>query len=183
MSLPIFYPRKAERITAPASEPVTLAELKSYLYIDHSDDDDLLNRMLQAAREAAEQFTRRSFITQTWKLTYDDNVPFHLDLPNGPVQSITSVVAEAEDTSTVTVNTQAYKLLSNDVLRVEGYVSAHKVHITYVTGYGDDAADVPAPIRQGIAQHVAVMLEGRQVLSELPGSAISLYAPYKKLAV
>ena len=121
--------------------------------------------------------------TQSWKLTYDDNVPFHVDLPHGPVQSITSMVAEAEDGSTVTVSTSAYKLLECDVLRVEGYVHSHKIHITYVAGYGDAPANVPAPIRQGIMQHVGAMAEGRETLADLPENARSLYAQFKRMGV
>lgn len=178
-----LYPRKAVRSVAPAVEPVSLADVKTYLRIDHTDDDSFLNDLIEAARDAAETYLRRSLITQTWVLTYDENIPFHVDLPHGPVQSITSVVAEAEDTSTVSVNSAAYKLLANDVLRVEGYVSSHKIHVTYVAGYGDAASDVPAPIRQGIIHHVGMIVERREDLADLPGGILGLYAPYRKMGV
>lgn len=183
MSITSLYPRKAKRITHPAVEPVSLAEVKAYLRLDHTDDDDLINDLIEAARDAAEMYLRQSLITQTWLLTYDDNIPFHVDLPHGPTQSVVSLVAEAEDTSTTTVNAQAYKLLANDVLRVEGYVHSHKIHITYVTGFGDAPADVPAPIRQGMIHHVGMMIESRENLQDLPGGVIGLYAPYRKVGL
>lgn len=178
-----LYPRKAVRTVNPSIEPVTLSEVKAYLRIDHSDDDNFLSGLIEAARDAAEVYLRRSLITQTWVLTYDDNVPFHVDLPHGPVQSVTNVVAEAEDASQTTVNAQAYTLLANDTLRVEGYVSSPKVHITYVTGYGDTANTVPAAIRQGIIHHVGMIIERREDLTDLPGGILGLYAPYRKTGI
>jgi hypothetical protein len=58
-------------ITAPASEPVTLAEVKLYLRIDGSDDDTMLNNFITVARQIAEEYTNRKFINQTWDLWMD----------------------------------------------------------------------------------------------------------------
>ena len=58
-------------VTPPATEPVTLAELKAWAKIDTDADDALITSLLAAARQAAEDYTRRSFITQSWRLTLD----------------------------------------------------------------------------------------------------------------
>ncbi len=57
--------------TPPASEPVTLAEVKDYLRILDANDDALLTGMITAARQAAEEFARRVFVTQTWTVWFD----------------------------------------------------------------------------------------------------------------
>lgn len=55
-------------ITAPASEPVTLAEAKAQLRLDTADDDTLVALLVRAAREQVEGDTGRGLVTQTWEL-------------------------------------------------------------------------------------------------------------------
>lgn len=58
-------------VTAPASEPLSLAEAKAHLRIESADDDSLISALIAAARQAAEAHMRRALITQTWRLTLD----------------------------------------------------------------------------------------------------------------
>jgi uncharacterized phiE125 gp8 family phage protein len=57
--------------TPPGSEPVTLAEAKSYLRITDTDDDLFINALITAVRQRFESWTARSLITQTWTLWLD----------------------------------------------------------------------------------------------------------------
>ena len=88
-------------ITAPANEPVTLAEVKSQARIYTTADDSFITSVIiAAARAAIETETRRAFVTQTWKLlldnfpiadpTYHENGYMPIVLPKPPAQSITS---------------------------------------------------------------------------------------------
>lgn len=60
-------------VTAPGSEPITLAEAKLHLRVETAmtDDDTLISALIVSARQAAETITRRALITQTWKLALD----------------------------------------------------------------------------------------------------------------
>ncbi len=58
-------------VTRPTLEPVTLAELKLAARIDGEDEDPLLQVYIATAREAAEVYTKRAFLTQTWRMTFD----------------------------------------------------------------------------------------------------------------
>ena len=53
-------------ITAPTTEPVTLAEARLHLRLDSdfTADDDLIEVLIQSAREAAEQELGVALITQ-----------------------------------------------------------------------------------------------------------------------
>lgn len=57
--------------TQPAVEPVTLDEVRAHLRIDSTDEDLLLETMIQAARQQAETITRRALVTQTWTMALD----------------------------------------------------------------------------------------------------------------
>ena len=103
-------------VTGPTTEPITEEEAKSWAKIDTDDDDALVSALIAAVRSSAEQYLRRSLITQTWMLTLDlqqsmmnDTLPEgswnlpisvlyggltrEIELPKGPVQSITSVTS------------------------------------------------------------------------------------------
>ena len=58
-------------LTPPAVEPVTLAEAKAYLRVEHDDDDDVIASLIAAARSHIEAQTRRALITQTWQIRRD----------------------------------------------------------------------------------------------------------------
>lgn len=49
----------------PEAEPVTLAQAKRHLRIDHDEEDDLIRMWIQAAREYCETHCQRRFVTQT----------------------------------------------------------------------------------------------------------------------
>jgi uncharacterized phiE125 gp8 family phage protein len=100
-------------VTAPTVEPVTLAEAKLFAKVDLADDDALISALIVAARQKAEAYTRRAFVTQTWELFIDgvpglasddiDNLPRgwpwtltypgygYIALPRPPLISVTSV--------------------------------------------------------------------------------------------
>lgn len=80
-------------VTPPASYPVTVSDLKDHLRVDFTDDDDLIEAILQAAIAAAEEYTGRSFIDQTWDY-YLDAFPDEgkdIELPNPPLIEVTGL--------------------------------------------------------------------------------------------
>ena len=110
--------------SAPAAEPLVLADVKNYLRVDAdlTNDDALITMMIGAARRYAEHYTGRSFITQQWRLVMD-SFPGQMQaayamwgqifgLPangvlfeKGPVQSVDSIVYTAMDGTTQTIAT------------------------------------------------------------------------------
>ncbi len=79
-------------ITAPASEPVTLAEAKLHLKVDGTDEDSLIQTYIQTAREHIEDTCHRALVTQTLEYVisrWPENDL--LELPRPPLQSVTSI--------------------------------------------------------------------------------------------
>lgn len=165
---------------APASEPLVLSDVKTYLRVSGSAEDALITSVMQSVRETAEKFLRTSMITQSWKLAYDQYAPSEVLLAMGPVQSITSVTAFARDESSNVINSASYYLNAGKrVLIFDATPISNRIEIIYVTGYGDDASDVPNPIKQGMMAHIASIYDGRAGVNTIPPQALSLYGPYR----
>ena len=60
-------------ITAPAVEPITLAQAKDFAVVASSFtlDDSLITGLISAGRQTAESYTDRAFFNQSWLLTLD----------------------------------------------------------------------------------------------------------------
>lgn len=163
----------------PAEEPLTLAEVKLFLRVDGTTEDNFITSLIRAARGAAEHYTKRSFITQGWTMAYDDYAPEYVRLQKGPVQSISSVKIIARDGDETVVSSTTYSLnAGKQLLNFDATPIGHRVEINYTAGYGD-AADVPADLLQGMLEHIAEMHDKRGV-SEIPASsALRLLRPYR----
>lgn len=58
-------------ITAPSVEPISLEQAKAHLRVDTTDQDDLIESLISAARERIEDETGRALITQTLEIALD----------------------------------------------------------------------------------------------------------------
>ena len=156
-------------VTAPTTPALSLAEAKAHLRVDSNAEDTLIESLVTAATDMAEQQTRRALMQQTWELTLDA-FPTAFELTRVPVQSIASV--KYTDTSGVeqTLDPSAYTLDTSDgygfayVKQAYGteWPSAREgVKVRYVAGYADAAA-VPEPIVQWIKLMVSTMFDNRE---------------------
>src|SRR5690606_12599307 len=81
------------RTVAPATMPVSLAEAKAHLRVDHDDQDDLITAQIKAATAYLDGWSGilgRALVTQTWRQDFagfGDRLP----LPLVPVTAIDSV--------------------------------------------------------------------------------------------
>jgi len=58
-------------LTAPAIEPLSLAEAKAYLRVETGDDDDVIGALIAGSRIHVEAQTRHALITQSWRICAD----------------------------------------------------------------------------------------------------------------
>jgi uncharacterized phiE125 gp8 family phage protein len=183
--------------TAPAIEPITRAEAKANAAIAHDADDALLDRRITAAREAVEEHCGRRLITQTL-LQAEERFPARCEpavLRLQPVvQSVTSVTYLDPDGDRQTWDSAEY--LVDAGLPVGNYsgrlMPAHgfswpiireqhgSIEITYVSGCGDDASDVPATIRAAIEFLVAHwLITDREGAMQIPAAFFDLLGNYR----
>ncbi|MCR4265351.1 head-tail connector protein [Nitratireductor sp. ZSWI3] len=157
------------RTVDPAVEPLTLAEAKAHLRIDHASEDDLLGGLLRAARQEVEKATGQALIEQAWRLVLDDwPETATVLLRRTPVRSVLSVtVFDADGAGSVldpadyqldAVSTPARLLLGN---RPGVGRALNGIEIDFTAGYGEAGADVPDLLKRAILLLVAHWYEFR----------------------
>lgn len=103
------------RITPPDIMPVSVAEVKKSLRIDSSDDDETIERLIQAAVDFYEGWTGIlgiCLVEQTWGQTFD-RFDRSLCLPLGPVLEVLSVSWRDADGNSSTVPASSYAMETN----------------------------------------------------------------------
>lgn len=187
------------RTVAPAATPISVAEAKLQLRVDHSDDDALIGGLIDSATVYLDGWTGilgRCLVTQTWSQTYDDFCrEMRLPLPAATVTSIISTNAAGVAQSPISDTN--YQLLHNalgsfvrfkDAYSFAGDLAeAGAVAITFTAGYGVAAA-VPAPIKQAMMLLIANWYQNREAVivggyDELPFGVKALLSPYRRIGV
>jgi uncharacterized phiE125 gp8 family phage protein len=159
------------KFTDATTEPLLLADVKSDLKIDHSEDDALIARLIKAARLACEQKLERTLIETTWDLTVDF-FPSALKLLYPRIMSVSSVKFYDEDGALQTLDPLDYTVdtVSEPGWLVPAYEKAwpdtrvmpNAVTVRYIAGYGAAASSVPEDIKLWILLHVGHFYENRQ---------------------
>ncbi len=187
-------------VAAPTTEPITPTEAIEFLRVDDETvDTPLITRLTVAARERAEQFTGRAFITQTWDLHLDDWWTGTLELPKAPLQSITSISYVDTNGATQPLSSADYVVdTPSGEFAEKGRVGLadgasfpmldpviNSVTVKFVAGYGATRNQVPEGIRTGTLMYVADMYENRQsivtgsTVAASPHGAETVLTPYK----
>lgn len=163
-------------ISAPAAEPITLAEAKAHCRVDTSDDDTLFAIYIAAARSKAEHITGRRFITQTWKQTLDAwPVGNDVQLLVPPVASISSVTYVDTAGTTQTLASTAYTLDAATgpagwLLPADGTEwpdtddVVNAIAITMVSGYGAAGSAVPSDLRAWMLLTIGYLYAQREAI-------------------
>lgn len=158
-------------LTPPAVEPVTLAEMKDYLRLSSTSEDELLAGLLAAARQTVERETGTALVTQTWRL-YLDDWPQHglVRIARCPVSRIVSVTAYDPDGNPAAIDA-GHLFLDAGSRPARLYLSAAAValrplnglEIDFEAGFGESGADVPDGLKRVIKALAAHWYEFRSV--------------------
>lgn len=180
-------------VTPPASEPMTLTEVKSQCRVTHSDQDTLLTSLIAVARQYVEAVTGRAMVTQTWELLLD-RFPAGdaaIRIPMAPVRSIVSVSYIDESGAAQTWDADEYTAdLDTVPARIKPApdycypateIQLNAVTVRFTAGYIDtsnsppESLDLHEPLKQAMLLKVQELYDGKQYTSTID----ALCAPYK----
>ena len=156
--------------TAATTYPVTLAEAKLHLRVDGTDEDTLINALIAAATQQAENYTWRTLMTTVYEYV-DDSFDKRIELDTYPIVTIDSI--KYYDLNSVQQTLIASQYESNllecpaIVRPKDGYywpdtiTRFDAVTVRFTAGYASAAA-VPAAIKQAILMIVGHLYANRE---------------------
>jgi uncharacterized phiE125 gp8 family phage protein len=185
------------RTAAPTAVPLTIAEAKAHLRVDHSDEDVLISSLIDAAVAHLDGYSGilgRALITQTWTASFPTFAE-RLDIPLAPVQSATIQYYDSTNAQQ-TLSTSVYAVLSDGLgpyisLKYnqqwpQTYTRDDAVTITFVAGYGA-ATSIPPAIRAAMLLLISHWYDNRSAVSivgaasELPLAVSALLTPFRRV--
>jgi uncharacterized phiE125 gp8 family phage protein len=183
--------------SAPADEPVTVAEAKTHLRLDGAAEDILIASLIVTSRLHVEAALGLALITQGWRLTLDRWPEAGVvRFPLRPIRSIASVTVVDEAGTPAVVPGEDYLLdgqaLSPRLIPRDGKwpkpgPRANGIEIQFSAGIGDEPEDIPQPIRHAILLLVAHWYEHRDPLeigaagAGIPAAVSELLKPYREV--
>lgn len=154
------------RVVDPVTLPVTLAETKQHLRVDHTDDDAMIQLYLDAAinhLDGASGWLARALVEQTWAETFSSFARC-LRLAVAPVAAIVSVIYLDADAVEQTVSPDEYSLSGAELVFDTDYAfptinaEPNSLTVTYEAG----EAIAPAAVRAAILLMVGDMYANRE---------------------
>lgn len=166
---------EARQEVPPAKEPISLKEAKQQLRVDHSDEDDFIERLIVLAREWAEGIAGRTFIQRT-SVLFEDAWPADgvVVFPRPPFIELVEVRYKKPD---LTIGTKPITDFEIDPISepgrarlVEGKTfeeistTWNSVEWSFLCGYGLEPEDVPEIFRQAMLLKISDLYENRETL-------------------
>lgn len=186
--------------TAPAVQPLSLADAKAHLRVTGSDDDADITAIIKAATAWVEQYTGRALITRTYQYGLRAFGGW-ISLPAPPLLSVDAITYVDTDGATQTLAANQYQV---DTLSEFGLIEpaynvtwpdtrdqANAVIVEYQAGYGGYAATIPGDIVAALKLVVGQLYEHREQnvvgvgssVTEITFGISALLAPYRILRV
>jgi uncharacterized phiE125 gp8 family phage protein len=161
-------------ITPPIEPPVSLAEAKAHLRVDHDEEDALILMLVNAATQHLDGWhgsLRQALVAQGWRLTLDEFPSTGIYIPLGPLLSVEALRYDDADGFEQTIAAEDYTV---DLASPDGWIvlntgsawpatldAINAVRIDFTAGYGPPAA-VPQVLKAAVLLIVGDLYEYRE---------------------
>jgi hypothetical protein len=181
--------RKKETTSLPIAAgalPVTVDEAKAHARVELSDDDTLIQALIDTVTALAEEYTGRRYVDRSYEIYYDacdfTKQAITFEVFDSGISSTVFTYFDA-DGSEAAVDTDIYEILGNRIilgldirfLEVRKYDS---YKLTYDIAHAPWFEHVKQAIKMGVAhlyeQREAVAIQDGFTLKDLPMSVIAL---------
>ena len=162
-------------VTDAASEPVTRAEAALFMRYTGSLQNDVIDSLIVAATRYVQNWCNTQFVNATFEY-YTDSFDCGIDLPIGPISSVSSITYQDLDDATQTLATTVYGTdLISPVNKIflkqnQSWPSVleepNSIKVSFTAGYGATAADTPDAAKTAIKMVGADMFEHREAQGE-----------------
>lgn len=162
---------------------------KSYLRVERGDEDGLIGRLVAAAGELCESFTRQALIVRAFEEVMPASRAWQR-LARTPVRAIAGVGALAADGAATPLGADRYGLdidaNGDGWVRIAAPGTLRRVRVLYSAGLAADWDAVPAALRQGILRlaghfYAHRTAEPGRAAPEPPAAVTALWRPYRRL--
>jgi uncharacterized phiE125 gp8 family phage protein len=173
------YPRstKVHRINRvpedPVTEPVTLAEAKVQVKVDHSEEDTMLQDFCAAARRWIEDYTGLSLVPTIITVDLELFGKTYL-LPYGPYVDAL-VITDSED---VTISTDNYEIIGADKSVTVDYGAFGRYRLVYNAGYAE--GECPVSLKRAILFYIEYLYDPSELGKKAKEKAMELASPFKQ---
>ena len=190
-------------IEAALVEPISLAEAKLHIRKATDDEDDLIESLIKAVREDAENFTCRALATQVFEYILNEFPDEEIKLPMPPLQNLEEEGIKYKDKDGIETTWEAENYIVDSDSEPAAIIPAYgksyptitlypigAVRIKYKAGYICDGLipphlKIPKPITQAMLLIIGHLYENREEVlvgktaTRIPLSAESLLGPYR----
>ena len=160
----------ANKIVPPEVQPITLLEAKQHLRVDITEDDALIERLIEVATDYAETYCDMTFMMCKYRMKFDA-FPYTIRLPRPPANAGLLKIAGGSveikyqpsscDQELVVLDPSHYRydydtkpgciyFGCNDGWPSNANMGANAVEVDWWAGFGPSPSDVPPKIKHGI---------------------------------
>lgn len=170
-------------LAGPQEEPITLAQAKLFLRVDHDDEDGLIEALVKAARLHVEEATGQRLMSQSWRVVLDEWPPGPVRVPLRPLTALVGARLRSASGESADIDVEGAAI---DAMRGEIRLAERPrpqrpfagIEIDIEAGYAGPA-EVPATLVQALRMIIAHWYEhraGAPAATALPEGITALLA-------
>jgi uncharacterized phiE125 gp8 family phage protein len=167
-------------ILSNSKEIVSLEEVKSYLKVDFSEQDEFIENTIRAAREYAETFLSTHLVQKKFiQNNFGQNLQ-SIRIMQTPVIRIEYISIIDTGNKSIKLTPEEYYFNNFSTVSISKLSTLYnQVDLSYTVGY-EDINLIPAPIKIGTMIHIASIYDRGDLGEAIPQSSLNLYQPYRK---